>query len=953
MEYFNAFKLLAKPLQEALDKRGFKTPTEPQNKAIPLTLKGRSLLIIAPTATGKTEAALLPIFSLYLQAGITQPGVKILYITPLRALNRDLLERLEWWSSELGIKVAVRHGDTEASERSKQAKFPPDLLITTPETLQAILSGYLMRRHLRQVRWVIVDEVHELAEDKRGSQLTLALERLRWVAGHDFQVVGLSATVGTPEVVAKFLVGVGRPISVVKVPVARLMKLSVVYPRVEAEDYELASKLYTHPEVAARLRYIKELMVGRRSALLFVNTRAIAEVLASRFKVWDINMPVSVHHGSLSKPSRVTAERGLKDGHLKGLICTSSLELGIDIGHIDLVVQYMSPRQVTRLVQRVGRAGHRVGLAAEGVVIAYDPDDTLEAMVICRKALNEELEPVSIPEKPLDVLNHQVAASLMNKRRWNYREILEVFSKAYPYRDLKVEEFKEVLNYMHSRHPRLAWMDENDEVILKPRNNRALYEYFFDELSMIPDEKSYLVIDETTDTPVGTLDEAFVAEYGEPGVKFVFRGSLWKIKSLTSDIIYVTPVEDPTGAIPSWVGEEVPVPLSVAQEVGWIRGYVEAKLKQGYRLEELVEELGSNYCVDRESVARAIVEIEEQVEAGIPVPSEKLVLIEACNNLVVIHVHLGTLANRALARLIGDKLSEKLGYSIALQQDPYRVIVQASEEVEPEEVLLILKSLAREGLEDLIKKAAWRLGLFKRRLIHVARRFGALSKKIDVSSLSLRRLMEAFKDTAIEDEAYKEFLSKDVDLDGVKKLLKWMEESSVKVVTFKSEVPSPMTRRALERISQKTELIPPERMHKVIVESAKARLLNESRQFLCTNCWEWYETLRVLDLDERPSCLRCGSRSLAVLDLDEQKLKRFIEKRGKVVSYTDQKLLRKALRTARLMELYGKPAAFVLAGKNIRVSDAEWILNEASTIDYRLTELVVEAEREALRRRML
>jgi len=949
----NAFAMLAKPIQEALAKRGFKQPTEPQERAIPLILQGRNLLIIAPTATGKTEAALLPIFNLYLQSSPLPAGVKILYITPLRALNRDLLERLEWWGDQLDIKVAVRHGDTEVSERSKQAKIPPDMLITTPETLQAVMSGYVMRRHLRQVRWVVVDEVHELAEDKRGSQLALALERLRWVALHDFQVVGLSATVGTPEVVASFLAGVGRPIDVVKVPVARMMRLSVVYPEVRADDYELAAKLYTHPEVATRLRFISELISSRRSVLLFVNTRAIAEVLASRFKVWNLDIPVSVHHGSLSKPSRVAAERGLKSGSLKGLICTSSLELGIDVGHVDLVIQYMSPRQVTRLVQRVGRAGHRVGLVAEGVIVTADPDDTLEAMVICRKALSEELEPVKVPEKPLDVLNHQVAACLLNKRKWRYEELLDLFSKSYPYRELTVQDLRSVLGYMYSRYPRLAWIDDNDRVVLVPRNRRALYEYFFEELSMIPDEKSYLVIDEHTNTPVGTLDEAFIAEYGEPGVKFVFRGSLWRIKSVTSDEVHVVPIDDPTGAIPSWVGEEIPVPLSVAREVGWLRRYVEEELKRGRRLRELAEELSRRYCSDPNSVAMAIAEVEEQVKAGAPVPSDKVVLVEGWGDTVVVHAHLGTLANRALGRLLGDRLAEKLGCSIAVQQDPYRVVLQAHGGLEPHEVVEALKELEGVDLEASIKASAWRLGLFKRRLIHVARRFGALSKRRDAALISARRLMEAFKDTPIEVEAFKEFLSSDVDLEGVRALLKWLREGEASVAVLRSDTPSPMTRRALERASRKTELIPPERMHRIIVESVKARLLNEVRYFTCTNCWGWFDAIRVADLPDRPSCPKCSSYALAPLDLDERQVKRLMEKAGRVTSYADKRLLRRALKMAALVEQYGKAAAFVLAGRGVDADDAELMLRRAPKIGDELAKLVMEAEREALRRRFL
>jgi len=200
---------------------------------------------------------------------------------------------------------------------------------------------------------VIIDEVHELADSKRGSQLSLALERIRNLVGRDFQMIGLSATVGTPDKVAKFLVGDNRSVEITRVPIAKLMRLRVIFPKPTDEDVRLAGKLYTHPEVAARLRIIRDYMSKHKSVLLFTNTRSVSEVLASRFKVWDIDFPVSIHHGSLAKPSRIAAETGLKRGSLKGLIATSSLELGIDVGRIDLVIQYMSPRQVSRLIQRV------------------------------------------------------------------------------------------------------------------------------------------------------------------------------------------------------------------------------------------------------------------------------------------------------------------------------------------------------------------------------------------------------------------------------------------------------------------------------------------------------------------------------------------------------------------------------------------------------------------------
>ncbi|TRO46351.1 DEAD/DEAH box helicase, partial [Candidatus Bathyarchaeota archaeon] len=453
----SVFGMLVKPVRRLIEQKGFPEPTEPQEKTIPKILEGKNVLLISPTATGKTEAAFLPLLSMLLQAQQT-PGIKVLYITPLRALNRDMLERLEWWCNNLDIKLAVRHGDTDTKERTRQSRSPPDVLITTPETLQAMLSGWLLRQHLQSLRWVVIDEVHELADNKRGSQLSLALERVRNLAHTDFQMIGLSATIGTPQKVAQFLVGNNRPVEIIRVPVAKMVRLQVIFPQPTEEDVHLAGQLYTHPEVAARLRAIRDYMRAHKSVLLFTNTRSVSEVLASRFKVWDINFPVSIHHGSLAKPSRIAAETGLKRGDLKGLIATSSLELGIDVGRIDLVIQYMSPRQVSRLIQRVGRAGHRVGRVAKGVIIGMDSDDTLEALVTARRALKEELEPVEVPQKPYDALTHQIAGLLLKKRRLAFTEILEVAQNAYPYRDITMEDVEKALRYMHERFPRLAWV---------------------------------------------------------------------------------------------------------------------------------------------------------------------------------------------------------------------------------------------------------------------------------------------------------------------------------------------------------------------------------------------------------------------------------------------------------------------------------------------------------------
>ncbi|MEM2136741.1 MAG: DEAD/DEAH box helicase [Candidatus Methanomethylicia archaeon] len=942
------FNSLALPVKKALLKRGFYKPTEPQEKAIPLIFEGKNVLLIAPTASGKTEAALLPIFSM--MCDLRGSGVKVIYITPLRALNRDLLERLEWWGGELGFKVAVRHGDTEQSERLAQAKSPPDLLITTPETFQIILAGRVLRKGLTSLRWVVVDEVHELAEDKRGVQLSLALERLRKLIGHDFQMVGLSATIGSPGVVGKFLVGNDRSIEIVRVPVARLMKLSVVFPEPSKEDYDLATKIYTHPEVSARLRFIRGLLEKYNSVLLFVNTRAIAEVLASRFKVWDVNFPINVHHGSLSKPSRVAADRGLKNGELKGLICTSSLELGIDVGRIDLVIQYMSPRQVTRLIQRVGRAGHTIGGLSNGIIVTADPDDTLEAMAICRAALVEELEPVKVPEKPFDVLCHQISSLLMYKKRWSFDEVLDLFKYAYPYQNMTKDDIINVLNYMHNRYPRLSWVSFDDGIILAPKNSKNVYQYFFENLSMIPDEKKYLVVNVEDNVPVGFLDEVFVSEYGDPGRKFIFRGSLWVIKEGVGDRIYVAPDSDPTGAIPSWVGEEIPVPYDVAQEVGWIRGYVSDKLISGSSLENVISDLKSKYPIDPDSLKRALISVKDQVERGLPVPSNKVVTLEKWGEMIVFTTHLGLLANRALSRILGDSLTELLGHSVEVQEDPYRVVIKASEDVKLEDLVEVLKNLSVEDLKVKSIKLAERSGLFKYRLIHVARRFGALSKHMDVANIGMHRLTELFKGSVIYDEALKEYLSMDIDVERAQEFLKEVFSGIRELRLMEVEDLSPISRIGLEKISMKGEIIPPERLRKVLVEATKARLLNEVRFFVCVENWDWWRPIRIIDLEDLPKCEVCGSKLIASLDVDESVVERIVEKRGVKLNVEEKEIVEDAFENAKLISMYGKIAAIALAGRGLNAKNVKPIVEVFKVDSEAFYEKIMEAERKALRR---
>jgi ATP-dependent Lhr-like helicase len=949
----NAFGLLVKPVRRLVEQKGFSKPTEPQEKTIPKILDGKNVLLISPTATGKTEAAFLPVLSMLLKEPKT-PGIKVLYITPLRALNRDLLDRLQWWCNSLDIKLAVRHGDTETKERTRQSRSPPDILITTPETLQAILSGWVLRQHLQSLKWIIIDEVHELADSKRGSQLSLALERVRSLTGKDFQMIGLSATIGSPEKVAQFLVGNNRPVEIIRVPVAKMVKLQVIYPKPTEDDVRFAAKIYTHPEVAARLRIIRDYMDKRKSVLLFTNTRSISEVLASRFKVWDIDFPISIHHGSLAKVSRIAAENGLKRGELKGLIATSSLELGIDVGRIDFVIQYMSPRQVTRLIQRVGRAGHTYGDVAEGVIIGMDSDDTLEALVIARRALNEELEPLKIPDKPYDVLVHQIAGLMLKNRRLEFNDVLELARKAAPYENLTIEDVTKAFKYMHERFPRLAWVSFEDQVALKPQRSKALFEYYFDNLSMIPVEKQFLVIDESTDTSIGVLDEAFMAEYGKPGTKFIIRGSAWQIIHASEDKVYVRPVDDPAGSIPSWIGEEIPVPYEIAQELAEIRGFVEEKMFSGLAPEAVSALLSERYPADAETILHALAETVEQVNAGFAVPTPRRIVVEDWGEFVIIHSNFGSLINRALAQFLGEVLSDKLGRGIVVQHDPYRIFVQTMGSMSAQrlvEVFNELKGMSTHTVKDTLTRSTVKTGLFKRRVIQVARRFGAIKKWADFSNVSIQKLISSFEGTPIYEEGLKEVFAKDLDSDGLVMVLKRIHDGEVdlKVVATGGEA-TPVARVGIERVSMKTDLIPPEKMRAVLVAAAKARLLNEAGNFVCTNCWDYMETIRIKDLPDKPKCPRCGSFALGLLKVDEEKALPLIEKKGHLAK-DEEKIQLQAKRTAELIGKYGKAAAVALSARRVQTVDIAAVLEKEPNLSDRFYELVMEVERKALSKR--
>ncbi len=951
----NAFSQLCRPVRRLIQERGFEEPTEPQRKLIPIILEGKDVLLISATATGKTEAAALPVLHKFLMNGGRQPGISIIYVTPLRALNRDILDRMTYWANRLDIRLGVRHGDTSQKERTYQRMSPPDMLITTPETLQAILQGRTIKNHLKTVRHIIIDEIHELADNKRGSQLSLALERIKAITDVRPQMIGLSATIGSPEKVAKFLVGGDNPVEIVQISALRDTRLEILYPKPGPEDYELSTKLFTHPEVAVRLKVMKDLIEEHNTTLIFTNTRSTSEALTSRFNIWDTDFPLSIHHGSLAKTSRIATEKGLKRGDLRTVVCTSSLELGIDIGRIDLVIQYNSPRQVTRLLQRVGRSGHSINDVSKGIIVALNSDDAMESMVICRRALGEIMEPLQVPEKPHDVLVNQLIAELMQRGRIYFLQGQKLFSRAYPYTDLEEEDILNAGRYMHDRFPRLAWLSEEDEVIIKPRGtNKTMYKYFFNNLSMIPDEKTYLVVDNEADAPVGILQEAFVAEYAKPGVKFTLRGAAWKILNIHNDKIYVKLENDPTGAIPSWVGEQIPVPFEVAMEVGSVKRFVEDWLIDGHSVKEITEVLSEKYPASPETMRRVIKELVEHHQNGFQIPTDQRVVVEDWDDNVIIHANFGSLANRTLSRIVGHVISEATGYPVGVQQDTYMIIAQTVGEVDAKYIQRMLMTLADKDLDHTIREAITKTGLFKKRLINVARKCGALSKFANFSNITLGRLMKSFEETIIFEEAMKDTLRQDLDIENAMNLLRKMADGDIEVVMLDTQDDvSPLGQLGVDSISMKVDIVPPEKITRIILESAKARLYNETRVLACLGKHDWLDERQVKDFPSSIECPICGSTEIGVFDRGPEEVAEMMARTKGRYTFDPPYWWKNGDNSSKTVSIHGRRAAIIASAKRVENEIAWDILAETEGEGDDYFERIVEAEREALKKRFM
>jgi len=944
----NTFAQLHKSIRLHLERIGLEEPSDIQKIAIPPILQGKNVLVIAPTGTGKTLASVLPIFNMFLEkraAGETK-GISILYITPLRALNRDIVRRLADIGKELNILVQVRHGDTPTSTRALQAKFPPEMLVTTPETLQAILPGRRMREHLKGVRWVVVDEIHELATDERGVQLTVGLERLAYLTGRDFQRIGLSATVGEERKVGEFLAGAGRPVVVAASEELRGFEVKVEYVPPVQKDVRDSEKYGLPPTTMARARRIAEIISTKQSTLVFTNTREQAEAVGSQLRVIAPNLPVRVHHGSLSREIREEVEKAFQEGSVKGVICTSSLELGIDIGTVDFIVQYMSPRMATRLVQRIGRSGHTFKGVARGTVIGAWADDLLEAAVLARNAKVGRIEKTPVHETALDVLAHQIAGMTLDQRRVRLSEVFEIVHGAHPYQNLSAEELHDFVKFLDSlRVVRLV------EDVVSPRFPRTFH-YYYENLSVIPDVKRFDVFDFFRKRRVGTLDQDFVARKCRGGTVFIIHGQTWKIIDVNEEklSVEVEPAAPTLDAIPSWEGEMIPVSFETAQEVGRLRAEISEQLDDPVGLKEIQERLK----LSGEALGKILETIRAQ-RTSFPMPTDRHLIVEKFENCIILHACLGSTVNDTLAMILASLLSAKYGVNVATQTDPYRIALICPFKIEPETVVLELSKLTPEDAETVLLQALQTSDLFAWRHWHVARRFGIVERKADYRTNRSRMLVRAMNNTPVNAEARREVLLEKFDLDTTKRIVQAIQtrDITIDIVQGRRDTCSPYATPIVDKIIPH-DLLRPAIPSKPFTDILKERLLAETVRLVCMFNGDWDAVRVVGQLQEKIRCPKCHSTLIAATYQSNDQLARIVKKKrkGLKLSPEEEHIWQQGSQSASLVQTRGKEAVIVMSGRGVGPATATRVLRRLHRTQEDLYLDILKAEREYARTRL-
>ena len=773
----------------------FAEPTPAQALGWPAIAGGGHTLIQAPTGSGKTLAAFL--YGIDKLNPAPGQGLRLLYVSPLKALNYDIERNLRGPLAGLRseLRVGVRTGDTPQKERAAMLREPPDILITTPESLFLLLTSRA-RETLRTIETVIVDEVHAVAGTKRGAHLALSLERLQRLTGDPLQRIGLSATQRPLEEIGRFVSG-GREIELVDAGRAKELDLRVVVPLDDMREPEEQQSIWPsiYPEIL-------ELVRQHRSTIVFVNNRRLAERLALRLNDLAEEEIARAHHGSLAREQRIEVEELLKRGEIPCLVATSSLELGIDMGAVDLVVQVESPKSVARGLQRIGRAGHELGAVSQGRIFPKFRADLLESAVVARRMLDGAIEETKIPRNPLDVLAQQIVAICADEEI-SVEDLHELVRGAYPFADLSRVQLENVLDMLDGRYPsdefaelraRVVW-DRTAGVVRGRQGARRLA---VTNAGTIPDRGLFGVHLVDGGGRVGELDEEMVYE-ARAGQTFLLGASTWRIEEITRDRVLVSPAPGVPGAVPFWKGEGVGRPYELGEAIGAASREL-AALSDG----KAIERLQTEHTLDERAAQNLLTFLREQEAATGAVPSDRTVVVERFRDEIgdwrlCVLTPFGGRVHAPWALALGARLRESLGLETQAIWSDDGIAIHLPDADAPPPIDDVL--LDPDQVEDLVMQELGDTALFGARFRENAGRALLIPRRRPgertplwqqrLKAQSLLQVARRYPAFPVVLETYRECLQDVFDLPALKGLLQGLRTRQIDLVDVETASASP------------------------------------------------------------------------------------------------------------------------------------------------------------------